>query len=285
MPYFTSPADGTRLHYTDYGPADGPVAVFVNSAYAGTEMWEFQVLPLAEEGYRCVGLDRRGHGRSENVWGGYDLDTLADDLYGLLDHLDLRDTTLIGHSMGSVEITRCLTRHGSGRVARVAFVGGIAPGVVRSADNPYGTEQAAVLAANELSRRDRAAFFTAGVDGFFALDRPGNKVSAEFAQYLVSHCLTATARATAAVQALVAAVDVAPELPKLDVPVLILHGTHDASAPLEATGNRAAGLIPGATLKVYENAGHGLFVTHADQLTNDLRAFMTTGTAGTKTTA
>lgn len=276
MPYFSSPVDGTRLHYVDYGPADGPVAVFVNSAYLGTEMWEFQAVPLAEEGYRCVGLDRRGHGRSDDVWGGYDLDTLADDLHGLLDHLDLRDTTLIGHSMGSVEITRCLTRHGSGRVARVAFVAGIAPGVVRSADNPDGADLADVLAANELSRRDRPAFFAAGVDAFFALDRPGNKVSAELVRHLLGRCLSATARATAAVQALVAAVDVAPELPKLDVPVLILHGTHDTSAPLEATGNRAARLIPGATLKLYDNAGHGLFVTHADQLTSDLRDFMTT---------
>ncbi|MGW4348284.1 alpha/beta fold hydrolase [Streptomyces sp. NPDC004690] len=115
MPYFTSPVDGARLHYADYGPADGPVVVFVHSAYFGTETWEFQMLPLAGSGYHCVGLDRRGHGRSEDVWGGFDLDTLADDLNGLLEHLDLREVTLIGHSPGSAEILRCLTRHGTGR--------------------------------------------------------------------------------------------------------------------------------------------------------------------------
>ncbi|MFI1535356.1 alpha/beta fold hydrolase [Streptomyces anandii] len=276
MPYFTSPADGTRLHYVDYGPAEGPVAVFVNSAYLGTEMWEFQMPALAEEGYRCVAMDRRGHGRSEDVWGGYDLDTLADDLHGLLDHLDLRAVTMIGHSMGSVEITRCLTRHGSGRVARAAFVAGIAPGVVRTPANPDGADPAAVLAANEVSRRDRAAFFASSADAFFALDRPGNEVSPEYVRYVLQCCLTATARATAAVQALVAEVDVAAELPKLELPVLVVHGTHDTSAALETTGRRAAGLLPDAKLEIYEDAGHGLYVTHADRLVADLRAFMAT---------
>ena len=98
MPYFAGPVDGIRLHYRDHGPASGPAAVFAAGAYLGSEMWEAQMLPLAEQVYRCVGLDRRCHGRSDDVWNGYDLDTLADDLHGLLDHLDLREATLVGHS-------------------------------------------------------------------------------------------------------------------------------------------------------------------------------------------
>jgi len=186
VPYFASPVDAVRLHYVDYGPADGPVLFFVNSAYLGAEMWEFQMLPLAAEGYSCVGFDRRGHGRSEDTWSGFDLDSLADDLHGLLELLDLREVTLVGHSMGSVEIVRCLTRHGAGRVVRVVFVGGIAPGVVRSADNPDGLDPDLVRGANEQCRRDRAAFFAAGVDAFFAVDRPGNDVSASYRQYVGS---------------------------------------------------------------------------------------------------
>jgi pimeloyl-ACP methyl ester carboxylesterase len=116
-------------------------------------------LPLATEGYRCIGLDRRGHGKSEDVWGGFDLDTLADDLGSLLDHLDLRDVTLIGHSLGSNEAVRYLTRHGSGRVARLALVAGMAPGIVRGDDNPEGLPAEAIAAANETFRRDRAEFF------------------------------------------------------------------------------------------------------------------------------
>ncbi|MFF4214025.1 alpha/beta fold hydrolase [Streptomyces sp. NPDC001796] len=277
MPYFTSPVDGTRLHYTDYGPADGPVAVFASSAYLGSEMWEYQTLPLATEGHRCVALDRRGHGRSDDVWGGYDLDSLADDLYGLLDHLDLRAATVIGHSVGTAEIVRCLARHGTDRVARVALVAGITPGVSRSADNPDGWDPAVMRAGNAAYLRDRAAFFhdPDALRDFFALQLPGNDVSSAYIRYLSDRCLVSTARASSAVQETVVTVDVAPELAKLDLPVLVLHGTHDVSAPLDITGRRAAALAPRATLKVYENAGHGLFVTHADQLTADLREFMT----------
>ncbi|MFJ5303109.1 alpha/beta fold hydrolase [Streptomyces sp. NPDC088350] len=273
MPYFASPVDAARLRYVDYGPADGPVLLFVNSAYLGVEMWEFQMLPLAAEGYRCVGFDRRGHGRSEDTWNGFDLDSLADDLYGLLELLDLREVTLVGHSMGSVEIVRCLTRHGAGRVARIAFVGGIAPGVVRSPDNPDGLDPDLVRGVNEECRRDRAAFFADGVDAFFAVDRPGNDVSASYRKYVVDRALVSTARSTAAVQALIAIVDVAPELPKIDLPVLVVHGTHDTSAPLELTARRAARLVPDGTLKVYDGAGHGLFATHAEELNADLREF------------
>lgn len=276
MPYFDSPADGTRLHYVDYGPADGPVAVFVNSAYLGTEMWEHQMLPLAREGHRCVGLDRRGHGRSDDVWHGYDLDTLADDLHALLDHLDLRAVTLIGHSLGSAEIVRCLTRHGAGRVARVALVSGIAPGVVRSGGNPDGWAPEVMRAGTETFLRDRAAFFNDpdAVRDFFALGRPGVDLSPAHVRYLKDRCMVATARASSAVQETIAGVDVAPELAELDLPVLVLHGSLDVSAPLELTGRRSAALAPDATLKVYENAGHGLFATHAGRLTADLREFM-----------
>ncbi|MCZ1003798.1 alpha/beta hydrolase [Streptomyces mirabilis] len=151
MPYFESPVDGTRLHFVDYGPATGQVIVFVNSAYFGTEMWEYQMLPLAAEGYRCVGFDRRGHGRSDDVWGGFDLDTLADDVDGLLRHLDLSGVTLVGHSIGTAEVVRCLTRHGVERVARVALVAGMAPGAVRSADHPEASTRASSRPATRSS--------------------------------------------------------------------------------------------------------------------------------------
>ncbi|MEU8980815.1 alpha/beta hydrolase [Streptomyces sp. NPDC048309] len=277
MPYFESPVDGTRLHFVDYGPATGPVVVFVNSSYFGTEMWEFQMLPLTEEGYRCVGFDRRGHGRSDDVWGGFDLDSLADDVDGLLRHLDLRDVTLVGHSIGTAEIVRCLTRHGAERVARVALVAGMAPGPARSADHPGGVDPAVIEAGNAVFRRDRAAFFADGAEAFFALGLPGNDLSPAYVLSAINRCHGATARAGAALGDVVAALNVAPELPKLDLPALVVHGTHDVSAPLELTGRRAAELLPDSTLKVYQNAGHGLFATHAEQLLTDLREFMARG--------
>lgn len=273
MPNFESPVDGTRLHFVEHGPATGPVMVFVNSSYIGTEMWDRQMLPLAEKGYRCVGFDRRGHGRSDDVWGGFDLDSLADDVNGLLTHLDLRDVTLVGHSVGAAEVVRCLTRHGVERVAGAVLLAGTVPGVVRTADRPDGRDPAVLRTGNETIRRDPAAFFASGAHSFFALDAPGNDLSPAYVQAMINQCRASTARAGAALRELVATLDLAPELPKLDLPVLVVHGTHDTSAPLEVTGRRAAELLPDSTLKVYENGGHGLFATHADQLTADLREF------------
>ncbi|MFI9802889.1 alpha/beta fold hydrolase [Streptomyces sp. NPDC052301] len=279
MPYFESPVDGTRLHYVDHGPATGPVAVFVASAYLGHEMWEYQTLPLAEAGFRCVALDRRGHGRSEDTWSGYDLDTLADDLNGLFNHLDLRGITLIGHSVGTAEVIRCLTRHGTARVDRVALVAAVSPGLVRSPNLPEGIDPAAVRADEEAFRRDRAAWFTHFADDFFAVQQPGNDVSPAYVRHLIDRCLVATPRAATGVRAVVAALDLTDELPALDLPVLVVHGTHDTSAPLALTGKRLARLAPRATLKVYENGGHGLFATHAELLTADLREFLGAGRA------
>ncbi|MDX6364318.1 MAG: non-heme chloroperoxidase [Streptomyces sp.] len=273
MPYFESPVDGARLHYVDYGPADGPVIVFVNSSYLGTEMWEYQMPPLAGEGHRCVGFDRRGHGRSDDVWGGFDLDSLADDLNGLLEHLDLRDVVLVGHSMGTAEIVRCLSRHGLGRVTRAVLIAGMVPGAVRSADHPGGVDPELIRTGNEIFRRDRPAFFEDGARAFFGLGLPGNDLSPAYVRAMIDRCHGATARAGAALGDVVLGLNVAPELAALDLPVLVVHGTHDTSAPLELTGRRAAELLPDSTLKVYENGGHGLFATHARQLTDDLREF------------
>ncbi|MGW7819882.1 alpha/beta fold hydrolase [Streptomyces puniciscabiei] len=280
MPYYESPVDGTRLYYVDHGPATGPVAVFVASAYIGHEMWEYQMLPLAEAGYRCVALDRRGHGRSDAPWSGYDLDTLADDVHGLLDHLDVREATLIGHSIGTGEVVRCLTRHGTARVARVALIAGVTPGVVRSPGTPDGVDPAVVRADDEVFLRDRAAWFAAGVDAFFAAHLPGNEVSPEYVRYLLDRCMSTGARAAMGIRGVVAALDLTAELPSVDVPVLVVHGTDDTSAPLAGTGERVAKLVPDGTLKVYEHGGHGLFVTHARQLTADLREFIDAGRTG-----
>ncbi|MGW1518047.1 alpha/beta fold hydrolase [Streptomyces sp. NPDC002287] len=273
MPYFESTTDRTRLHYVDYGPASGPVIVFVNSSYFSTEMWEHQMLPLAAEGFRCVGFDRRGHGRSDDVWGGFDLDTLAGDLGALLDHLDLRDITLVGHSLGSAEVIRHLTLSGGERVARIALVAGVAPGPARSADHPGGLDPELIRASNETFRQDRATFFADGADAFFARHLPGPPVSDAYVAHMVRLCHGATARAGTALNEILVSLNLVPELAKIDCPVLVVHGSADASAPLHLTGGRAAALIPGVALHVYENAGHGLFATHADRLNEDLRTF------------
>ncbi|KIF68618.1 chloroperoxidase [Streptomyces sp. AcH 505] len=274
MPYFTTPTDDTRLHYIDHGPRNGPTTVFLSSSYLGSEMWERQTVPLAEAGHRCVGIDRRGHGRSDDVWDGFDLDTLATDVAALLDLLDLREVTLVGHSMGGVEAVRYLTRYGGrGRVARLALVASIAPGLAASATNPDGMTPAELRASSDWFRRDRLDFFESGADSFFASHLPGNEVSPAYVRHMVGRCALSTLRAGLAMQDIGASVDLTPELPEIGLPALVLHGTHDTSAPIEFTGRRSAELLPDATLRVYENGGHGMFATHAARLTADLRSF------------
>ncbi|MEU5074555.1 alpha/beta hydrolase [Streptomyces asoensis] len=155
----------------------------------------------------------------------------------------------------------------------MALVAGMAPGPARSANHPEGVDPELMLAGIDAFRRDRSAFFADGARAFFALDRPGNELSEAYVETMVRRCHGATARAGVAIGELIAALDVAPELAAVDLPVLVVHGTHDASGPIELTGRRAAALAPNATLEVYENAGHGLFATHADRLTADLRRF------------
>ncbi|MEU7891140.1 alpha/beta hydrolase, partial [Microbispora bryophytorum] len=135
MPFYDA-ADGTRLAYEDYGT--GEPIVFVASWSLASDMWEYQVPFFVEEGYRCVLLDRRGHGGSDRPGTGYDFDTLADDIAGLIEYLDLRDVTIVGHSTGGAEVARYLARHGEDRVARVAFVSAMLPFVMRTEDNPEG---------------------------------------------------------------------------------------------------------------------------------------------------
>src|SRR5262245_19479180 len=137
MPFVSTP-DNTRLFYTDGGR--GNPMVFVSSAWMDSRMWEFQIPYLVDRGFRCIAYDRRGHGRSDCAWDGYDYDTLADDLAALLDHLDLRDATLVAHSMGGGEVIRYLARHGAGRVARIALVATTTPFPMKTSDNPDGID-------------------------------------------------------------------------------------------------------------------------------------------------
>jgi pimeloyl-ACP methyl ester carboxylesterase len=152
-------------------------------------------------------------------------------------------------------------------------VAAVVPGVVRTENHPAGFDPAVMRTGNETIRRDPAAFFTGTAHEFFALQLPANELSPAYVQSLIDRCLRSTPRAGAALRELVATLDLTPELPKLDLPVLVVHGTHDTFVPLDETGRRAAELLPDSTLKVYEHGGHGLFATHADQLTADLREF------------
>ncbi|MGI5170117.1 alpha/beta fold hydrolase [Spirillospora sp. CA-253888] len=268
--FFTA-SDGTRLAYEDYG--HGPAIVFVASAMLNAGMWEYQLPFFIERGFHCVAFDRRGHGRSDRPSDGYDIDTGADDLAALVEHLDLRDVVLVGHSTGGAEVARYLARHGQERVGRVVFVSAPMPFMKQTDDNPGGVPEAALEAMLAQIRADRPRWLTMQAQAFFATHL-GNDVSPARLDWMIRMCLDTTPWATLRMQHAAFHTDHRATLPEITVPALVVHGDADFSIPVEVSGRRTAALVPGAVYKEYPAAGHGLFVSHADRLNADVLEFI-----------
>jgi pimeloyl-ACP methyl ester carboxylesterase len=268
---FFDTQDGTRLAYEDYGT--GEPIVLVPGAMLNTEMWEYQIPFFVERGYRCIAIDRRGHGRSDRPTSGYDIDTTTEDLAALLDHLDLRGATLVGHSLGGAEAARYLARHGSSRVARVVFLAAVLPFLKLTDDNPEGVPEE--LCANLLDqiRTDRGKWLTRQSQLYFATHL-GNDVSPEQVDVTYRQCLSASLWATLKMQEACFHADNRDALRRITVPALVVHGDADFSAPVAVTGRRTAGMLPGCTYREYPAAGHGLYVSHAARLNGDILEFM-----------
>ncbi|NUU26371.1 MAG: alpha/beta hydrolase [Streptomycetaceae bacterium] len=263
--------DGTRLAYEDYGT--GAPIVFVAGAMLNTDMWEYQIPFFVEQGYRCIAVDRRGHGRSDRPSGGYDIDTTADDLAALLEHLDLRDVTLVGHSTGGAEAARLIARHGEDRVARVCFLAAILPFVKLTADNPVGIPEEMAEALFAAIRADRGKWMARQTQAYFATHL-GNDVSPVQIDTTYRQCMSASPWATLKMQQACYHADNREALRAITVPTLVVHGAADFSAPIDITGRRTAELLPGGMYREYPTAGHGLYVSHAAELNNDLLEFL-----------
>ena len=267
MTYFDAP-DGTRLFYKDLGT--GPAVLFVHAWSLNSAMWEYQIASMMEAGYRCVALDRRGHGRSDVAPGGYHLDGLADDLAALVDRLGLTRFSVVAQSLGVAEVVRLISRRPDLEVERLVFSGTVTPGAAAAADSPVVTDTIAEL------RADRPGWFRAGADAYFAL--PDSAVSVAVVEDTLVNILQPPLEVQEACIKTLLAVDAAGELARLTQPVLLLHGDRDASCPLELTGRPTAALLPDADLRVYPGAGHGLYVTHKERYNSDLLHFLGTTT-------
>ncbi|HEU4411858.1 MAG TPA: alpha/beta hydrolase [Polyangiaceae bacterium] len=258
-----------NLHYRDWGEGD-PV-VFVASQAMPCDIWNYNVPFFVERGLRCVTFDRRGHGRSDVPSGGYDLDTLAGDLAAVLRRLDLRGVTLVGHSLGGAEVVRYLARYGAeGRVRRAVLVAPTAPRLTRADDYPEGIDPALAEASADRWRRDFAGWVAENKRGFFtpassdALVDWGARLMESVPLYVL---LAVWKGATTAL-------DLRDDLRGLDLPVLVLHGALDQSVPA-AFGEAAAGLVRGAKFCRYDDAAHGIFITHAERFHRDVLGFIT----------
>lgn len=269
MPYFNS-HDHTRFFYKDWGR--GAAVVFVHGFALNADCWDDQLPYLVEQGLRCIAYDRRGCGRTDQASTGYDLDSMADDLAALLEQLNLREVTLIGHSMGTAEITRYLSRHGSARVARCVLIAPTTPCLLRSDDNPDGIDidlmdqQLGELLAN------RAGFFTKYAPAFFGAEA-GDPQWQPTIDWGVAACMQTAAIAALAMTERNFRTDLRAEMQAFDVPTMVIQGGRD-STPAAITGLRTAQLIPGCALRFYPDAPHGLIFTHKHEVNRDVLAFI-----------
>jgi non-heme chloroperoxidase len=271
MPTYQSPVDGTTLAYQDYG--SGTPIVFVAGWTLHGDAWEYQFPFFLEQGFRCVLPDRRGHGRSDRPSGGYDTNTRADDLAGLIDLLDLREITLVTHSSGGGEAVRYLSRHGSQRVARIAMLAPTIPYLMQTDDNPVGAPMWALEETLRQLRTDRPKWFADRAQGYFATHmRPGT--SQAMIDTEVERCLSTAPYATVEMQREVFMTDHRADVAALAIPTLLLHGVQDQSIPIDLTSRQAVKLAPHAKLTEYPDAGHGLYLTHQAEINAEILDFI-----------
>jgi non-heme chloroperoxidase len=274
MSYFTT-RDGTRLFFKDWGPQDGEVVTFSHGWPLTSDNWENQMFFLASHGYRCVAHDRRGHGRSDQPWTGNEMDTYADDLLALFEHLDLRRATMVGHSTGGGEVARFIGRHGTSRVAKAVLVSSVPPIMVKTDGNPGGLPLEAFDGLRQSFLADRSQFFLDVPSGpFFGFNRPNAKVSQGMIQSWWLQGMMGGFKNTFDCIKAFSQTDFTDDLKKMTVPTLILHGDDDQIVPIGASALLSAKLVPRGTLKVYPGAPHALPDTHKDQVNADLLAFL-----------
>ena len=261
-------SDRTRLLYRDWG--SGQPIVFVSSWALDSRAWASHMLYFNELGFRCIAMDRRGHGRSDDPGHGYHYDRLADDLAELLDHLNLREVTLVAHSMATGECTRYLARHGSGRIARVVYLAPVAPSYLDGSRDAWSMDNATAELALADMRRDLPKWLADSADGFFLPAETGT--SPETIRHTIDivldaslHALVECFRATH--------VDQRDELCAIDVPLLVVHGDRDVSEPVQQ-GRAIAALVPHSRYLEYAGAPHGLYHTHFERLTTDILTFV-----------
>ena len=264
--------DGTEIYYKDWG--FGPPVVFSHGWPLTADAWESQMVYLASKDYRCIAHDRRGHGRSSQPWNGNDMDTYADDLSELIETLDLKDVTLVGHSTGGGEVARYIGRHGTKRVAKVVLMGAVTPLRLKTDANPDGTQIEVFDDIRVAVAADRSQFFKDLTTKFYGANRPGAKVSQGVRDAFWFQAMQGGLKNELDCIKAFSETDFTEDLKKFDVPTLIIHGDDDQIVPIDSTARATSKLIKNATLKVYPGGQHGLADTHKDMLNADLLAFL-----------
>lgn len=269
---FVDAKDGTQIFVRDWGK--GKPVVLIHGWPLNADTWEHQARALLDAGYRVIGYDRRGFGRSEQPVVGYDYDTFADDLASVVDALSLSDFALVGFSMGGGEIARYMSRHGGKGVSKVAFISSVVPGILKTADNPDGVPEEELEKIKDGIVKDRQAFFVEFTKSFYGVGMLSHPVSQAVLDWSWGMAMIASPIATTKCVDAFGKTDFTGDIASINVPTLIIHGTGDATVPIKATSARLARLKPDATYIEYDGAPHGTLAANADQVNADILSFL-----------
>jgi len=264
--------DGTNIFYKDWG--SGRPVVFSHGWPLSSDAWDAQMLFLGTQGYRVIAHDRRGHGRSDQTWDGNEMDTYADDVATLFNKLDLRDATFIGHSTGGGEVTRYLGRHGTGRVSKAVLLSAVPPLMLKTESNPEGLPKKAFDDIRAAMLSDRAQFYRDLAIPFFGYNRPNAKSSQGTIDWFWLQGMLGGSKPQYDCIKAFSETDFTKDLQEIDIPVLVLHGDADQIVPIDDAARKSAKLLKRGTLRVIPGAPHGMPITLADQINQELLAFI-----------
>ena len=264
--------DGTHIYYKDWGK--GQPIVFAHGWPLSADDWDAQMLFFGQQGYRVIAHDRRGHGRSTQTWDGNEMNTYADDLAALVEHLKLKDAIFVGHSTGGGEVTRYLGRHGTKRAARAVLIGAVPPLMLKTAKNPGGLPIDVFNGIRDGVVKDRSQFYKDLTMPFYGYNRAGAKESQGVRDHFWFQGMLGGMKPHYDCIKAFSETDFTEDLKKIDIPTLILHGDDDQIVPIGASAQMSSRLVQKPTLKVYPGFSHGMCTVNADTINADLLAWL-----------
>jgi non-heme chloroperoxidase len=273
MSYITT-RDDCKLYVKDWGT--GRPVVMTHGWPLSADSFDDLSVAIADAGMRAISYDRRGFGRSDQPWSGYDYDTLADDLAAVMEQTMAQNATLVGFSMGGGEVARYMSRHGGKQVKQAVLIASVVPYMLKTSDNPEGVDPSVFDEMTHALKEDRAKFWSGFFKDFFGVGLVSSPVRSEVLEWARSVSMQAGLKPTLACAKAFATTDFRGDLAAFKVPTLIIHGTADKTVPIDTSGRKAALSIPHARLIEYEGAPHGLFASHKNRLIDDILGFLKT---------
>ncbi|WP_151716336.1 alpha/beta fold hydrolase [Acinetobacter sp. TUM15071] len=272
---FVTTKDGVDIFYKDWGPRDAQVLFFHHGWPLSSDDWDAQLLFFLNEGFRVVAYDRRGHGRSSQVWDGHDMDHYADDVAAVVQHLGIKNAIHIGHSTGGGEVAHYIARHGEANVAKAVLVSAVPPIMVKTANNPDGLPKEVFDGLqNQLFKNRSQFYYDLPAGPFYGFNRPDANPSEPVIWNWWRQGMMGGAKAHYDGIVAFSQTDFTEDLKKISVPVLVMHGDDDQVVPYENSGALSAKLVQNGTLKTYKGFSHGMLTVNADVINPDLLAFI-----------